>query len=186
MLGDHYHWRKTYAYEGSAHVPFIVRPPQGMRLKVKRGTTRDELVEIRDILPTFLDAAEAEIPEAVDGESILSLLRNPSRASWRTTLDLEHTGSYGGSSWVALVDGQYKYIWFYNNGTEQLFDLEADPYECHDLHASPEQAERMVSFRQQMADHLRERGPEWVAEDGTLQIVKRNSPKTPHFPAESK
>ncbi len=186
MLGDHYHWRKTYAYEGSAHVPFIVRPPQGMRLKVKRGTTRDELVEIRDILPTFLDAAEAEIPEAVDGESILSLLRNPSRASWRTTLDLEHTGSYGGSSWVALVDGPYKYIWFYNNGTEQLFDLEADPYECHDLHASPEQTERMASFRQQMADHLRERGPEWVAEDGTLKIVKRNSPKTPHFPAESK
>ena len=182
MLGDHYHWRKTYAYEGSAHVPFIVRPPQGIRLKVKRGTTRDELVEIRDILPTFLDAAEAEIPDAVDGESILSLLRNP----WRTTHDLEHTGSYGVSSWVALTDWRYKYIWFYNNGTEQLFDLEADPYECHDLHASPEQAERMVSFRQQMADHLRERGPEWVAEDGTLKIVKRNSPKTPHFPAESK
>ena len=27
MLGDHYHWRKTYPYEGSAHIPYIVKWP---------------------------------------------------------------------------------------------------------------------------------------------------------------
>lgn len=25
MLGDHYHWRKTYPYQGSVHVPYIVK-----------------------------------------------------------------------------------------------------------------------------------------------------------------
>ena len=27
MLGDHYHWRKTYPYQGSVHVPYIVKWP---------------------------------------------------------------------------------------------------------------------------------------------------------------
>ena len=31
MLGDHYHWRKTYPYEGSAYVPCIVKWPAAVR-----------------------------------------------------------------------------------------------------------------------------------------------------------
>ncbi|MFR6202686.1 MAG: sulfatase-like hydrolase/transferase [Bacteroides fragilis] len=30
MLGDHYHWRKTYAYEGSAKIPYIIKWPSAM------------------------------------------------------------------------------------------------------------------------------------------------------------
>lgn len=182
MLGDHHHWRKTYAYEGSAHVPFIVHYPESMKAKVKRGAVRDELVEIRDILPTFVDAAGAQIPDGVDGQSILSLLKDPKKAGWRTRLDLEHTGSYGGSGWVALTDGRYKYIWFYGNGKEQLFDLKTDPYENHDLHAEAEQAGRMEAFRHNMAGHLKERGDKWVSPDGKLLINKNVPVKTPNFP----
>ena len=182
MLGDHHHWRKTYAYEGSSHVPFIVRYPESMKAKVKRGSTRDELVEIRDILPTFVDAAGAPVPDGVDGQSILALLKDPKNAAWRTQLDLEHTGSYGGSGWVALTDGRYKYIWFYGNGKEQLFDLQADPYENHDLHAQAGQARRMEAFRKSMAEHLKERGDKWVSPDGKLLINKNVPVKTPNFP----
>ena len=182
MLGDHYHWRKTYAYEGSSHIPFIVRYPEGMKAKVKRGTTRDELVEIRDILPTFLDAAGAEIPQGVDGQSILELLRDPKKAEWRTQLDLEHSSCYGGSGWVGLVDGRYKYIWFYGNGQEQLFDLKTDPNETRDLHADPAQAERMAAFRKSMACHLSERGDKWVSPDGQLLVNKNVPVLTPNYP----
>lgn len=182
MLGDHHHWRKTYAYEGSAHVPFIVRYPSSMKAKVKRGSTRDELVEIRDILPTFLDAAGTQIPDGVDGASILTLLKNPKKAGWRTQLDLEHTGSYGGSGWVALTDGRYKYIWFYGNGEEQLFDLADDPYETCDLHTAAEQEERLAAFRKSMAEHLAERGERWVSSGGKLLINKNVPVKTPNFP----
>lgn len=183
MLGDHYHWRKTYAYEGSAHVPFIVRYPSSMKAKVKRGTTRDELVEIRDILPTFLDAAGAPVPENVDGSSILDIIRNPKKAGWRDMLDIEHFACYGpNSGYVALTDGRYKYIWFYNKGREQLFDLQADPYENRDLHAQAEQAGRMDFFRKRMAEHLRERGDNWVSPDGKLLINKNVPVHTPNFP----
>lgn len=183
MLGDHYHWRKTYAYEGSAHVPFIVRYPSSMKAKAKRGSTRDEIVEIRDILPTFVDAAGAQIPDGVDGQSILSLLKNPKKAEWRDMIDIEHYTCYGpNSGYVALTDGHYKYIWFYNKGEEQFFDLKTDPYENHDLHATAEQAGRMTTFRTYMAEHLKERGDKWVSPEGKLRVVKNVPVKTPNFP----
>lgn len=183
MLGDHHHWRKTYAYEGSSHVPFIVRYPSSVKARVERGSTRDEVVEIRDILPTFLDAAGWPIPENVDGSSLLNIIRNPKKAGWRDMIDIEHYACYGpNSGYVALTDGKYKYIWFYNKGTEQLFDLTNDPYEKHDLHAAAEQAGRMAGFRKRMAEHLRERGGKWVSPDGKL-LINRNVPvHTPNFP----
>lgn len=183
MLGDHYHWRKTYAYEGSSHVPFIVRYPKGMKAKVKRGTTRPEPVEIRDILPTFLDAAGADVPDGVDGRSVLDIVRNPKKAGWRDMIDIEHYSCYGpNSGYVALTDGKYKYIWFYNKGEEQLFDLASDPYENRDLHDDAAQAPRLEVFRKRMAEHLRERGEEWVSPSGELQIVRNVPVHTPNFP----
>lgn len=49
--------RKGYPYDMSARIPFIVRWPDSMSstIKQKRGTVRDEVVELRDVLPTFLD-----------------------------------------------------------------------------------------------------------------------------------
>jgi len=40
MLGDHHLWRKSYAYEASAKVPFLLRWPKGM-METKRGGTLD-------------------------------------------------------------------------------------------------------------------------------------------------
>lgn len=183
MLGDHHHWRKTYAYEGSAHVPFIVRYPAGMRARVRRGAVRDEVVEIRDILPTFLDAAGAAIPEGVDGRSILELIRNPKRVPWRETIDIEHNSCYGpNTGYVALTDGRWKYIWFYSRGEEQLFDLSADPYENNDLHHATEHAETLAAFRRRMARHLAERGDRWVSPSGELRILRNVPVHTPNFP----
>ena len=78
MMGDHHHWRKTYAYEGSARVPFVVRYPQSWDLP--RSTTLTGPVELRDIMPTMLEAAGVEIPDSVDGDSLLRLWRGE---GWR-------------------------------------------------------------------------------------------------------
>lgn len=189
MMGDHHHWRKTYAYEGSSHVPFIVRPPSSLK-GAARGAVRSELVEIRDILPTFLQAADIHVPAGVDGLSIMPLLlRKPTvtPAQWRAELDLEHSRCYGtDSGWVGLTDGRYKYVWHYERGDEQLFDLETDPHELHSINNDPEQSERMASFRAKMASHLAERGPKWVSPTGELLINKNVSVTTPNYPTKSK
>ena len=54
MLGDHHLWRKTYAYEGSAAIPFIIKLPENMKSSLKPGEKIEAPVELRDLLPTFL------------------------------------------------------------------------------------------------------------------------------------
>ena len=48
MLGDHYHWRKTYPYEGSTHIPYIVKWPAGVFKTVPSGAKIEQPVELRD------------------------------------------------------------------------------------------------------------------------------------------
>ncbi len=53
MTGDHYLWRKTYAYESSARIPMLLRWPRSL-FSASRGRVLKQPVELRDILPTFL------------------------------------------------------------------------------------------------------------------------------------
>ncbi len=179
MMGDHHLWRKCYAYDGSARIPMIIRWPAGLNIDAERGGVFDQLVELRDVLPTMLDAAGIEKPETVDGSSMLDLIRG--EGEWRTVLDLEHSYTYWeGNAWVALTDGRFKYIWFTLLGREQLFDLKNDPEEAADLADDPGSADLMKRWRKLMALHLEERGEEWV-KDGELQVLKRSPVRSPNF-----
>ena len=71
MLGDHHHWRKTYPYEGSSHIPFLVKWPAGTEGMLPRV---DVPVELRDVLPTMLAAAGADVPADMDGRPLQGLL----------------------------------------------------------------------------------------------------------------
>lgn len=131
MLGDHHLWRKSLPYEGSARVPFLIRPPQDW--DVPRGVTLDPVVELRDVMPTLLDAAGVAVPETCDGQSLVPFVRGAAPA-WREYLHGEHVrhpAPESGNHY--LTDGRWKYVWFQHTGTEQLFDLTTDPGECHDL-----------------------------------------------------
>jgi arylsulfatase len=156
MLGDHYHWRKTYGYEGSAHVPFIIQFPKQMNMP--QGQVRNLPIEMRDIMPTILDAAGVDIPASVDGASLLPLCRDP-QSSWREFVQGEHTQSYGmewGNQWV--TDGKEKYIWFHHTGQELFFDLRQDPQEYHDLAKDPAAEGRIAIWRRRLAEINERRG----------------------------
>jgi choline-sulfatase len=167
MMGDHHMWRKCRPYEGSVNVPMIIRWPGSMSLPVKRGQMRDELVELRDVLPTFLDVAGMDKPAEMDGESMLNALKGK---PWRTILDLEHSLIYEpDNAWVALTDGQYKYVYYTLTGQHQLFDLQSDPRELTDLVLKHGHESEVKLWRDRMIDHLAVRGNGWVA-DGDLVI----------------
>ena len=181
MLGDHYHWRKTYAYQGSAHIPFLVRWPEDMSAGIERGTELIQPVELRDVLPTFMDAAGDTVPENMDGASLLSLIRDAS-APWRPYIDLEHSNTYRDQTyWCAMTDGHWKYIWFFPTGTEQLFDLSRDPGELIDLAGDPAVEEDLVTWRLRMGQHLAERGEDFV-KDGVPAKRTERLLYSPHYP----
>lgn len=165
MLGDHHLWRKTYAYEGSARIPMILWWGSEVLEGAPRGRRRDELVEIRDVLPTLLDAADVPVPDTVEGRSLFDLVRDVG-SPWREVLDLEHATCYWPeNTWNALTDARYKYIWFAKDGTEQLFDLEADPDEARDLAREPSYRATLESWRRRLGEHLHVRGPMWTTRD---------------------
>ncbi len=171
MMGDQHLWRKTYAYDGSARIPMIVRWPESMRefAGKKRGIESDHLVELRDVLPTFLDAAGIEKPAPMEGSSMLDIVRGKTR-HWREVLDLEHGRCYWHeNAWVALTDGRYKYLYFTTTGQQQLFDLKRDPHELEDLAPLAKHARQLVEWRERMVAHLSVRGEPWIV-DGDLAV----------------
>lgn len=179
MLGDHHHWRKTYPYEGSSHVPFIVKLPKGMKAKIKPGNIIEAVAELRDILPTFLNVAEVSIPKDMDGGSLLVPIVEGKKGVWREYVDLEHAQCYGSNTaWIGLTDGKMKYVWNYQAATEELYDLQKDPHEIHNI--VNENSEAAKLWRDRMKAHLAERGDSFV-KDGELQ-QRQNMLKSPFFP----
>jgi len=185
MLGDHHLWRKTYAYEGSARIPMLIRWPEGM-VPAKRGIKLDPCVELRDVLPTFLDAAGLEVDESrFDGRSMLKLLRGQTEG-WRKYIGLEHSRCYWpANQWTALTDGRWKYIYGAYDGSQQLFDMANDPGECVDLAGEAKHKETLALWRKRMIDHLAERGEPYVA-SGDLGIRKPAMLYSPHHPGRAK
>jgi arylsulfatase A-like enzyme len=120
-------------------------------------------VELRDILPTFLDAAGARQPASpMDGQSMLELARGRT-AGWREFVDLEHGVCYDrANQWTALTDGRWKYIYHSLEGSEQLFDLSRDRAELNDLAAGPGHDAQLRRWRDRMTGHLAPRGEAWV------------------------
>lgn len=188
MMGDQHLWRKSFPYEGSANVPMIIRWPESLNIKAERGQVVEQLVEIRDILPTFLDASGISIPDEVDGMSMLNLIKG-NTDNWRKVLDLEHGQCYWPeNSWTGLTNAKYKYIYFNYAGEEQLFDLQKDPGEKNDLAKKLEYKDILNVWRQKMVDHLAERGKPWVVDNdlGTFTDPIEFSPNYPkeYYPEE--
>lgn len=169
LLGDHHLFRKALAYEGSAKVPFILSDP-GNVLGLKKNQVVEEVVELRDIMPTLLDAADVAIPESVDGKSVLNLLAGQ-RDNWREYIHGEH--AYGHLSHHYVTDGKEKYIWYSQTGKEQLFHLKKDPHELNNLAKKEEFQHRLEYWRQRLMMELD--GREEGFTDGKHLFVGRNT-----------
>lgn len=170
LLGDHHLFRKSLPYEGSARVPMILRAPRSW--KDSPSGVYDVPVELRDVLPTCLDAAGCEIPDSVDGKSLLPFARGES-VPWREYIHGEHTQGEMSNHW--LTDGKEKYIWFSQTGREQFFDLRTDPRECQDLSTRSDSGDRLSLWREKMVKELQNR-PEGFVADGKLVAGRPVSP----------
>ncbi|MFE5776840.1 arylsulfatase [Brachybacterium sp. NPDC056505] len=181
MLGDHDMYRKSVAYEGSAHIPFLLHVPAALREDGAAPREVDEIVELRDLMPTLLDLAGVAIPEGVDGESLLPALRGTTDADSDSDADTGETGetvrdhlhgehvigSLGHHSMQWIRTPRFKYIWFSGDGHEQLFDLEADPHELADLAPDPARGDELSRHRELLVTALTGREEGYV-EDGRL------------------
>lgn len=164
MMGDHNWFRKGIPYEGSSRVPFFIYDP-GNLLKGKKGKVFDEVLELRDIMPTLLDFAHISIPNSVEGLSLKDLIEERD-FTWREYIHGEH--SFGEDSNHYIVTKKDKFLWFSQRGEEQYFDLEKDPKELTNRINSEEYKERIDYLRKILIKELE--GREEGYTDGNILL----------------
>jgi len=132
MLGDHKMVFKNVFYKGSVRVPNIVRPPGGTNAR-----TSNELAQSIDVTATIMDLAGAELPGA-QGRSLLPMVKDPA-AKGREVVYSELAGHQNkGNFFVMAANQRYRYLYDKENDIPcELFDLEKDPDELHNLVNEP-------------------------------------------------
>jgi arylsulfatase A-like enzyme len=180
MLGDCGRWSKSQPHDSSVRVPFIVRWPQGF----EPGSVRHDFVDNLDILPTVLDACGIEYPSEIDlpGES---LLRAPGTGIRRRDEHyMENAGN--GRRKISLRTKRYKYNYWFSNGLEELYDLEADPHELTNL-LDGEVNEETESVRRRLHGRLSIYEARYGTTDGSLEPWgeehKEHWPPGPYTPS---
>ncbi len=80
MLGDRHAWGKHTVYDAAFRVPLVVRVPGNVE---QAGRVIREPTESVDIMPTILEWIGQEIPNSVDGRSLLPMLHGATPLDWR-------------------------------------------------------------------------------------------------------
>ncbi len=154
MLGDHGYFRKCEPFEGSANIPLIIAGSADLGFLA--GQRCSQPVCLEDLLPTLLQLAGVPCPE-VDGVSLVPKLSGDDHQI-RPWLHFEHAPCYSqAQAFHALTDGHVKYIWRPHDGTERLFDLDADPREEHDLADEAAHAAMLLQWRSVLITRLAQR-----------------------------
>ncbi len=150
-LGERGFAGKWYAHEVSIRVPLVVYDP---RLKAEqRGKRREEMVLSIDIAPTVLEMAGVSIPQAMQGCSLVPLVAGR-RPDWRSEFYYEHLFKNPRiPQSEAVRDKRYKYIRFIDPDPpyEELYDLQKDPDEAHNLVNDPAYADKLDEMRSKWA-----------------------------------
>ena len=156
---------KGWMYEGGTREPLFVRWP-GV---VEPETVCSVPVTSTDFYPTFLEAAGLDlIPDQhVDGVSLLPLLKGEGLLARDAIFwHYPHYGNQGGTPGSSVRKGTHKLIEFFEDNRIELYDLENDPSEKHDL--SQEQPElvqdmkaTLLQWRQQVEAKIPQPNPDW-------------------------
>jgi arylsulfatase A-like enzyme len=144
---------KWYPHQESIRVPLLVRDP---RLpSARQGMTNEDFVLNVDLAPTILAAAGIGAPPAMQGCDLAPLYLSTPKPAWRAEFFYEHpiiTSTNRIPASEALVRKDWKYFYWPDFSTEQLFGLDADPMEENDRIADPSQAARLAEMRARFAE----------------------------------
>jgi arylsulfatase A-like enzyme len=125
-------------YEPSLKMPFLVRWPAG----IKPGSVRTPSRSNPDFAPTFMDLAGLPIPADMQGRSLVPLFKGQRPADWRTSMYYRYyhePGHHNTRAHYGVRTATHKLIHYWKKGQWELFELEKDPDELHNIYNDPGQ-----------------------------------------------
>ncbi len=137
-LGQHGLMGKQNLYDHSLRVPLILSGPG-----IPEDKRSDAHCYLLDIYPTLCELLDVAVPDSVEGQSLVPAMEEGSR--------IRDTMFFAYKEYQRCVrDGRYKLIEYVVEGerTTQLFDIQEDPWELHNLAHDPTHAEHLERLRQ--------------------------------------
>ncbi len=137
---------KGYQWEGGIRVPLFI----GVPWMDIAGKKNDTPVSGADLYPTLLDLAGLPLlpHQHVDGMSLVPLLQGDTLPPRAFYWHYPHYGNQGGDPASMIRKGHWKLIHYWEDGSEELYDLSQDISEQHDL------AQRDPGVRKQLSGEL--------------------------------
>lgn len=136
-LGEKGAWAKHTLWERTSNVPFIWAGPG-----IAKGATVDTTVSLLDTYPTLLGLCGLPKNPDNEGVSLVSVLAKPETAKDRTVLQ-------GDRDQFALINKQWRYIRTLG-GEQQLYKVDTDPGEHHNLAQNPEYKKKLNELSKQL------------------------------------
>jgi arylsulfatase len=138
MLGDHgIYFKGPHFYDEAIHVPLVM----SWLGRFRTGLQVDGLTELIDLVPTLLEAAELQVPERVQGKSLLPCLTGQADPTHHRDSVLceyynswTHSDAYG----TMLRTTSEKIVVYHGTDQGELYDLRSDPDEFTNLWTSPD------------------------------------------------
>ncbi len=167
-LGDHGWFDKRWMYEESFRTPLVIRWPD----MIKPGSVDTHMTMNLDFAETFLELARAAIPQDMQGQSMVPLLRGEDPVDWRSAMYYhyyEFPGPHSVARHYGIRTERYKLIHYYPHAKRpdmdqwELFDLQTDPHEMKSVYDDPANAAMVTELKAQL-DDLRSR----YKDDGTV------------------
>ncbi len=139
-LGDHGMWSKHTNYEEATHIPLLIVVP-GV---TKAGARTRALAETVDLYPTLCDLAglpKPQLPQSLDGRSLLPVLKRPTRDSKEAIFHVFPRNRRGDGEILgrAVRTERYRLVEWKKPGAAgetadlELYDYQADPLETRNL-----------------------------------------------------
>ena len=160
-LGDHGWFDKRFMYEESYRMPLAIKWPG----KIEPGSKSTALVSNLDYAETFLDIAGVEIPQDMQGTSLVPLFASGQSENWRKSLYYHYYEFYDNRQAPHMVrrhygvrTDRYKLINFYNLEEWELYDLKSDPKEMKSVYGDPAYAKvqkDLLSEVQRLQEHYK-------------------------------
>ncbi|MGB3314268.1 MAG: alkaline phosphatase family protein [Albidovulum sp.] len=164
MLGDRYVWAKSTYHDAAYHVPLIIRDPD---LPGSHGTVLDLPTESVDIAPTILDRFGLDVPQMMNGRSLMPVLRGEMPGDWRRytfseldfgnpvapTLPQDRLGLTPETTNLAVLRGSGHTLVHFNGGLPPLLFDHDRHGEMRDISGDADAQGRLVEMYRAMADH---------------------------------
>ena len=148
-LGEHGWFDKRFMYEPSFRTPLICKWPG----RIQPGSVNVDLVQNIDFAPTLLTIADIQVPEDMQGLSLVSLFEK-TNVNWRKQIYYhyyEFPDIHMVKRHYGMRTDRYKLIHFYYDVDEwELYDLEKDPDELKNVFDDPAYRQMQIELKKQL------------------------------------